>query len=177
MLKLLKPILYAFLFTSVSYAQANKITYTQFEITIPLKGNPDRDVVDPYTNKKGSFFLPDGIGSKIGYGIHYKKWIALGIHSGLEWKWTDQLVVAPIFANFRLSPKIGEDIRLTLQLGLGKAIALGRGDLMGDYKKISLGIQTSDDLLLFIEVSSYGIPLNNQKETGSVSLGIGLISF
>jgi hypothetical protein len=28
--------------------------------------------------------------------------------------------------------------RITLQAGLGKAIALGRGNLLGDYKKISL---------------------------------------
>jgi hypothetical protein len=176
-LKPLKTILFLVLFTSVSYAQNNKNTYFQFDINLPLIGNPDRDDVDPYTNKKGSWFLPDGIGSKIGFGIHYNKWVALGIHSGLEWKSTDKLVIAPVFANFRLSPKIGEDTRITLQLGLGKTIALGRGDLMGEYRKISLGLQTSDDILLFIEVSGYGIPINNQKETGSVSLGLSLISF
>jgi hypothetical protein len=176
-LKLLKTILCFLFFTTVSYAQNNKKTYIQFEVTLPLKGNPDREEVDPYTNETGSWFLPDGIGSKIGYGIHYNKWVGLGIHSGLEWKWTDKLVVAPVFANFRLSPKIGEETRITLQLGLGKTIALGRGDLIGEYKKISLGLQSSDDLLLFIEVSGYGIPINNQKETGSISLGLSLISF
>jgi hypothetical protein len=176
-LKLLKTILCFLFFTTVSYTQNNKNTYIQFEVTFPLKGNPDREEVNPYTKEKGTWFLPDGIGSKIGYGIHFKKWVGLGIHSGLEWKWTDKLVLAPVFANFRLSPKIGEETRITLQLGLGKTIALGRGDLIGEYKKISLGLQSSDDLLLFIEVSGYGIPINNQKETGSISLGLSLISF
>jgi hypothetical protein len=175
-LKALKTIL-LLLLTAISYAQNNKNTYVQFDVTLPLKGNPDREEVDPYTKEKGTWFVPDGIGSKIGYGIHYNKWVGIGIHTGLEWKWTDKLVVAPVFANFRLSPKIGEETRITLQLGLGKTIALGRGDLIGEYKKISLGIQTSDDFLLFIEVSGYGIPINNQKETGSLSLGISLNSF
>lgn len=176
-MKLLILILSLLAFSSVAYAQNNKNTYFQFDINLPLIGNPDRDEIDPYTNKKGNWFIPDGIGSKIGYGIHYHKWVGLGIHSGLEWKWTDKLVIAPIFINFRLSPKIGEETRITLQLGVGKTIALGRGDLTGEYRKISLGLQTSDDLLLFIEVSGFGIPINNQKEAGSIGLGLSLVSF
>jgi hypothetical protein len=41
------------------------------------------------------------------------------IHSGLNWDWSNKLVVAPVFANFRLSPKNNET-RITLQLGMGK---------------------------------------------------------
>lgn len=101
----------------------------------------------------------------------------MGINSGVDWKWSDKLVIIPVFANVKLSPKISEDTRVTLQVGLGKAIALGRGDLMGDYKKISLGIQTPDDLVVFIELSHYTIPINNQKDSGSISLGLSLITF
>ena len=71
---------------------------------------------------------------------------------------------------------MGEDTRITLQLGLGKAMALGRGNLIGDYKKISLGLQ-SDDLLLFIELNHYAVPISTQKDSGNISLGISLISF
>ena len=53
-----------------------------------MKGNPARDEENPYTHEKGTWFLPDGLGSKFGYGIHYKKWIELGIHSGINWEWT-----------------------------------------------------------------------------------------
>lgn len=52
---------------SVSYAQNNKNTHFQFDIDVPLIGNPDRDDVDPYSNEKASWFLPDGIGIKIGF--------------------------------------------------------------------------------------------------------------
>jgi hypothetical protein len=34
------------------------------------------------------------------------------------------------------------------QLGIGKAIALGRGNLTGDYKKNHLGLQNDDAILL-----------------------------
>ena len=159
-----------------AYSQSNKFTYTQFDVTVALRGNPDANIVDEYTHKKGTWFVPDGLGAKLGYGVHYKKWLGLGIHSGVNWEWTDKLVVVPVFANFRLSPKVGEDTRITLQLGLGKAMALGRGDLIGDYKKISLGLQ-SDDLLLFIELNHYALPIRKQKDSGNISLGISLISF
>ena len=167
-----------FLFLStLAFSQNKKFTYTQFDVTVALTGNPNRDQVDPYTNKKQSFFIPDGIGSKFGYGVHYNKWIAIGVHSGLSWEWSSKLVVAPVYANLRLSPKISDETRITLQAGLGKAFALGRGNLTGDFKKISLGIQTDDDLVLFIEVNHYTIPLNRRGDSGNVSLGIALISF
>lgn len=86
-------------------------------------------------------------------------------------------MVAPVFANIRISPKISDATRITLQAGLGKAIALGRGNLIGDYKKISLGIQTDDDLVLFIEVNHYTIPVNRRGDSGNISIGLALISF
>ena len=64
-----------------------------------------------------------------------------------------------------------------MQLGLGKALALGRGDLMGDYKKISLGIQNADDVMLFIELNHYSFPINHQRDSGNISLGLSLITF
>jgi hypothetical protein len=176
-LKRLKTLLFALFFCGSLFAQDKKITYTQFDVTIAFTGNPKSGEVDQYTNEKEPWLIPDGIGSKLGYGLRYKKWVGLGIHGGLNWDWSNKLVVAPIYANFRLSPKIGEETRITLQLGLGKVIALGRGNLTGDYKKISLGIQNDDNILLFIEVNHYAFPINNQRDSGNISLGISLISF
>ncbi|MFE3867326.1 hypothetical protein ACFX5E_04445 [Flavobacterium sp. LS2P90] len=76
-----------------------------------------------------------------------------------------------------MSPIVGDDTRITLQLGLGKALALGRGNLMDDYKKISLGIQNADDVMLFIELNHYSFLINNQRDSGNISLGISLITF
>ncbi|SHF95539.1 hypothetical protein SAMN05444396_10378 [Flavobacterium segetis] len=167
-----------FLFLSLSALSQNKKSkYFQFDITAAIRGNPDAAIVNQYTQKKGSWLIPDGLGTKIGYGIQYKEWIGLGIHTGINWEWKDQLVVAPVFANFKLSPKVGEDTRITLQLGYGKALAIGRGSLMGDYKKVSLGIQTIDDIIIFIELNHYSFPINNQKDSGNISLGISLLTF
>ncbi|MDI5886838.1 MULTISPECIES: hypothetical protein [Flavobacterium] len=170
--------IFVFLFFTFSvFSQNKKFTYTQFDIAFFIKGNPNRGETDPNGNTNNLWFLPDGLNSRIGYGIHQNKWVGLGIHSGVDWKWTDKLVVVPVFANLKLSPKIGDNTRITLQLALGKAIALGRGNLIGDYKKISLGIQTPDDLILFIEINNYTIPIYNQKDSGSISLGLSLVTF
>ena len=165
------------LFTFSAFSQNKKFTYIQFDVAIPIKGNSDRGETDLNGNTNNLWFLPDGLSSKIGYGIHHNKWISMGIHSGIDWRWTDKLVVVPVFANLKLSPKITDDMRITLQLGLGKALALSRGDLMGDYKKISLGVQTPDDLIIFIELNHYAIPINNQKDIGSISFGLSLVTF
>lgn len=94
MKKRLRILLFSLFITIVASGQDKKYTYTQFDITVAVTGNPNRNEVDPNTNKKQSFFIPDGIGSKFGYGVHYKKWIGLGIHSGLSWEWSNKLVVA-----------------------------------------------------------------------------------
>lgn len=181
--------LFSFLFVAHAFSQTvftttkldttktkPKFTYTQFDITLALTGNPDAGTVNEYTKDKESWFIPDGVGAKMGYGLQYNKWIALGIHSGVNWEWTNKLVVVPVYANFKLSPKIAHDTRIVLQTGLGKAIALGRGNLSGEYKKISLGIQ-SDATLFFIELNHHALPINNQRNSGNVSLGLSLISF
>jgi hypothetical protein len=41
-------------------AKIKKITYTQFDVTIALTGNPNRDEIDPIPTKN-NLFLSDGI--------------------------------------------------------------------------------------------------------------------
>jgi hypothetical protein len=155
-----------------------KSTFTQFDISIPLQSNPYREQNDLDEKRNNSWFLPDGLSSSFGYGFHYNKWISIAIHSGIDWKISESLVVAPIFANFKLNPKLGiKPTRIVAQVGFGKSFALGRGNLEGLYKKLSLGVQTDEDLLLYIQISEYGFSLHNQKNIGSLSLGISLITF
>jgi hypothetical protein len=66
--------------------------------------NPKSGEVDQRTNIKEPWLIPDGMGTKLGYGLRYKKMDWIRIHSGLNWDWSNKLVVA-LFANFRLSPK------------------------------------------------------------------------
>jgi hypothetical protein len=35
------------------------------------------------------------MGTKLGYGLRYKKMDWIRIHSGLNWDWSNKLVVAP----------------------------------------------------------------------------------
>ena len=149
--------------------------FTQFELSVPLQGNKDRGEVYPDGRTNDSWFLPDGVNANFGYGYHYKKWLGLSANSGIAMKLSEKLIMTPVFANLRIMPKIGEETRIGIDLGLGQTFALGRGDLSGTFKRIKLNLE-ADELQLFIEVVSYGIDLNNNSQ-GSISLGIALVTF
>ncbi|KAF2512538.1 hypothetical protein [Flavobacterium foetidum] len=178
----MKRILITIAFTvfvhSIVRSQATKFSYVQFDFAVSVTGNQDR-----YNSYDGSestssnaFFVPNGLGSQFGYGIHYKKWATLGVHSGVDWKWDDKAVAVPVFLNLGLSPKVGTETRIMLQVGYGKGFAIGRGNLNGEYKKLKLGIG-SDDFILFAEIHDYAFPLHNQKSLGAISFGITLQDF
>lgn len=160
-----------------TYAQEIKNRYYQSEIATPLIINSTYGQVNSLGNRSDYRFLPDGLSLKFGVGVHQKKWASVGIHSGIDWLGSNKLVVVPVFANFKFSPKISEDSRIYLQLGYGKSIGIGRGSLIGDYRKISLGAENEDGFSIFIQVANFGIPLNNLDSVSSLSIGIALTTF
>ncbi|TXI66640.1 MAG: hypothetical protein E6Q45_08860 [Flavobacterium sp.] len=152
-----------------------KITFTQFEISVPLQGNKNRGEVFPDGSTNDSWFVPDGINSNIGYGIHFNQWLGISANSGIGMKLSEKLVVAPVFSNLRIMPKVGEETRFGFDFGLGHTFAIGRGDLSGTFKRVKLNLEASE-FQIFLEVVSYGIRLNDNSQ-GSISLGIALVSF
>ena len=113
--------------------------------------------------------------ANFGYGVHFNNWVGITANSGIGMKLSEKLVVAPVFTNLRVMPKIGEETRIGIDIGLGHSFALGRGNLSGTFKRVKLNLE-ADEMQLFIEVVSYGIELNNSNQ-GSISLGIALVSF
>ena len=176
-MKKIVVLLLSLFFSFSIFGQNKKHNYFQFDIAVPLKGNPDRGETDLNGNVNNLWFLPDGLSTKLGYGIQHNKWVSIGIHSGIDWQATNKLVVIPVFANFRLSPNISDGTRIYLQTGYGKSFAIGRGNLSSDYKKLSLGVENSDGVSLFLEFAQYGFALKYPEKIGSISLGISLTSF
>lgn len=162
---------------SSSYSQEIKNRYYQAEIATPLIINSTYGEFDTLGNRSDYWFLPDGLSFKFGVGVHQKKWVAVGIHSGIDWLGSNKLVVVPVFANFRLSPKISQDSRIYMQFGYGKTIGLGRGSLIGDYKKINFGVENENGLSIYIQLANFGIPFKNLDSVGSFSIGIALTTF
>lgn len=173
-----KIILLLQLFFGVSiHSQEIKNRYYQSEIATPLIINSTYGQVNTLGNRSDYRFIPDGLSLKFGVGVHQKKWASVGIHSGIDWLGSNKLVVVPVFTNFKFSPKISEDSRIYLQLGYGKSIGIGRGNLIGNYSKISLGAENDEGFSIFIQVANFGIPLNNLDSVSSLSIGIALATF
>ena len=152
-------------------------TYTKFDFSIPLRVNQYQGEINQYTGEKEPFFLLDGLSTRVGYGTHLHKWLALGINTGIDWKANECLVVVPVFATLKLSPLVGEETRIFIEPGYGRSFALGRGSLSGDFQKISLGIESNEGIGFYIELCQYGFTKNGIDKIGSLSLGINYTIF
>ena len=154
-----------------------KRTFLQFEASIPLAANIHRGETYADGSKNTTWFLPNGISGKFGFGIQQNKWIGLSLHTGIDWKIDEQLVAVPMFGNLRISPGFGNGTRVTLQAGFGKGFALGRGNLVGNYQRYSIGLESDEDVILFAEISGYDFKLHNQTSVYSFSLGLAIRTF
>ena len=158
-----------FVIANSDKATITKAFFTQFDITIPLRGNSNR-LIDDLAVTNNNWFLPDGLCSKIGIGYQKPKWIALSAHTGIDWFWSQKLVTVPLYANLRLSKAISSDARLVLQAGLGHGFVIGRGNINGNYQKFSIGFETDSDITIFLETIKYDFQDN--KQLTAFSLGI-----
>ena len=175
MKKLLLLVLFFFVISAQSQQKNNR--YTQFDISTPLKGNSTYGEIDSNGIRSDYRLLPDGLSLKYGFGIDHKKWVSIGVQIGIDWIATQKLVAVPVFANFKLSPKVSEDVRVYTQVGYGKSFGIGRGSLIGIYRKISLGVENDEGISLFIQVSDFGIPFVNIESVTSFSIGLSVITF
>lgn len=170
-------LLFLLLLSFSAFSQKFDNKYYQFELGIPFRVNTERGQIDENGKESEYFFLPDGLNAKAGYGIHFEQWASVGIHTGIDWKAEQQLVAVPVFVNFKLSPLINDESAIVLQFGLGKATAIGRGDLFGTYKRFNLGYQNGDYLNFFIDYSEYRFEIANQDRLGIISLGVGIVIY
>lgn len=158
--------------------EKTKNTFTQLHFSVPIMANPNAGEIDPDTGEKEYWFLPAGLSGRFGAGFHYDQWIGASINTGIDWKANVCLVVAPLFGAVRLSPQVGEALRITVEAGYGKSFTIGRSGLVGDFKKISLGIESTEgNIGLYMELCQYGFTLNGEDKIGSFSLGISVLMF
>jgi hypothetical protein len=151
----------------------SKITYIKFDFSVPLKANQYAGEIDPYTGETGYWFLPDGLSARVGFGAHYDKWIGAGINIGMDWKGSQCLVIAPIFGSFRISPRVSEDVRITLEAGYGRSLVISGDHLSGYFKKLSIGVDSEESGFgLYVELNNYGFYKNYSDTIGSLSLGL-----
>lgn len=146
--------------------------YIFFGVSLPLRHHLDADAeVDNLR------FLPDGINTKFGLGIHYNRWLASGIHTGTEWRASEKLVSIPVYNNIRIAPKINEFTRIVVQPGAGWAFGIGHGDKNGYYWKTTVGFENIDGTFIYAEYSQYGFSLDDSGQIRAISFGLGLTIF
>lgn len=155
-----------------------KPIYKKFELSLPFRANQYAGEIDPYTGEKEPWFLIDGVIIRAGIGAHLDKWVGIGMNIGFDWKANRCLVVAPVYGTFRLSPRITEEMRITTEVGYGRALSLSGDKLSGNFKKISLGIEDDESGMgIYIELCQYGFSKITPERIGSVSIGLNVYLF
>lgn len=148
-------------------------TYAKLDFSFPLRVNQYYGEIDPYTGEKEPFFLPDGFCARFGYGVKLIDWIRVGANFGIDWKGNKCLVVAPIFGTLKICPIAGMDLRYFVEAGYGRSLVLGKNDLSGYFKKISLGVEEPNDGIgLYVELCQYGFSKITDEKIGSFCLGL-----
>ncbi len=146
-----------------------------FDVSVPLRGNETYGEIDENGNLSDYWFLPDGIGAKFGYGIHFSEWIGFSLNTGFDVVAQQKLVSIPVYVSIVLTPRINDEISLLFQYGYGKSFAIGRGNLSGCYNKFRIGV--GDEVIIFADVSLNGFAVRNIENTGSISLGLTIPVF
>lgn len=160
------------------FPEDDKPFYKKFELSSPLRANQYAGEVNPYTGENEPWFLLDGLSARAGIGTHYDKWVGVGVNVGIDWKANKGLIVAPVFGSLRLSPKVGENTRITTEIGYGRSLSLTSDKLSGNFQKISLGLEDDDSGLgLYIELCQYGFSKVTPERIGSFSIGLNYIMF
>ncbi|MGL2965160.1 hypothetical protein [Flavobacterium sp. XGLA_31] len=153
--------------------KSSKYTYVKIDFSVPIRANQYAGEIDPYSGEKEPWFLPDGMSGRVGFGFKPNDWLGIGANVGMDWKGNECLVVTPVFGSVKISPKINQDLRVFVEPGLGRAFAIGSGQLSGYFKKISVGIGDGKDHFgLYLELCQYGFSKNFDEKIGSFSLGI-----
>lgn len=165
-------------FQTLSFGQneeTNSDTFYQFDVLIPLIRS-ERVETNNTSSSQDSKVIFNGISTKFGYGIQYKKWIGLSVHSGIDWALSEKLLAIPLYGNLRLSYGFESDLRITLQAGYGIGYGIINDYNFANYGKFSLGLETDNDFILFAEISAYNFK-NNIPDVGFIGLGIALRTF
>ena len=157
---------------TLSFSKKRRYTYTKFELAVPIRVNQYAGEINQYGEDE-PWFLPDGIIGRFGMGIQINRFIWVGGNIGIDWKANECLVVAPLFGTLKINSKVSKDFRMYVEPGLGRAMAIGRNDLAGNFKKISLGFEdVNGGLGLYLELCQYGFRKNTENRIGSFCIGL-----
>lgn len=148
--------------------------FTQADLSIPFVFNSHHGEYNDDNTLDNNWYLPNGLGAKIGYGIEAFEVLGVSVHTGIDWKLNPKMVVVPVYGNARLNIGLTDDKQVTLQAGYGKGIALGRGSLVGKYFRYSIGYGEIGGANFFAELSAYNFASFPVHNFGSISLGMSI---
>lgn len=152
----------------------DEVLFSQTDLSIPIVLNTNRGEINTDGSTDKNWFLPNGVGVKIGVGLEAFEIIGVSLNTGIDWKINSKMVILPFFGNARLNVNLPNDHQVVLQAGYGKGIALGRGALIGNYIRYNIGYGTIDESIIFLELSGYSFTTQPERNFGSLSIGISM---
>jgi len=149
--------------------------FSQFAISFPFRSNPEYGETNN-SDSNNNWFIPDGLSAHGGFGVHVYESIAFSANTGVDWQITPKLVSVPVYGSVLLNPSVSDESSILIQAGLGKAFAIGHGDISGTYQKYRLGYFTNY-YGIYGEINFYGYAWNDAPQMSTINVGICLLNF
>jgi hypothetical protein len=159
--------------------------FTQISISVPVRGNPYSNEIRAEYEAQGAeykstvldYVIPNGLSLHGGMGVHLKSWVVVSANTGIDWIATEKLVSAPVYGSFMFIPQIWEEPNILLQAGYGRAFAIGRGNLSGEYRKFRFGLIFDNHVSIYADWSQNDFVLHELKSVTPISVGIAVYNF
>lgn len=159
-------------------AQEKQYDFQRYQaIDYMLLFNPNSNKDNYYDANTGkmedpSKFVLGGISGHYEYGIAYKKWLRLGVLTGIHANFFDSVYTIPLAPAVTLSPLIGDETRVYGKVAYGFNTAIGRGSLNGVFSHYHFGIEFGSGSRLFLFVNDHQFRIKGEVyRTAGIGFG------
>lgn len=131
--------------------------FTQYALTFSFVGNPDSGEYNYNTQEDEPMLKSEGFGGYASIGAHYHKWIGIAANTGLDYKFSPNLLSLPLYGSVISYLHFNEDSGLYLEGGYGTAFSINKNLQPGNYQKYKLGVIIEDRISVYLDFSIFGL--------------------
>lgn len=151
--------------------------FSQYALTFSFVGNPDSGEYNYDTQENEPMLMSEGLGGYASIGAHYHKWIGIAANTGLDYKFSYDLLSLPLYGSIISYLHFNDDSGFYLEGGYGATFSINKSLQPGNYQKYKLGVIIEERLSIYLDYSIIDFNQNQHNNVESFGIGISMINF